>query len=197
MPFTETKDGQVQVGLHFCSFQASLEQFDVVFNDWIANSRFPTEDAGADPLLDPARELTGIEKVGFFFVPPYNEEGLAAALLAAPGKGGGKPKTGQLVVRKRVVDESDPGKRFERRGFVFQVADPGGQPVGEPFETDSTGRAICPVELTIGQTYTLNELESRFVANINLQSVSFEMDRPHKELALTNKVTQPNTPYGG
>lgn len=29
-----TPAGDLKVGLHFCSFQASLDQFDVVFNDW-------------------------------------------------------------------------------------------------------------------------------------------------------------------
>ena len=42
LPFFETTpDGQVRVGLQFCSFQASLDQFDVVFNDWIASRQFP------------------------------------------------------------------------------------------------------------------------------------------------------------
>jgi hypothetical protein len=39
---------------------------------------------GSDALLDPARQLTVIERVGFFFVPPYHEDELAAAIFAAP-----------------------------------------------------------------------------------------------------------------
>jgi len=194
LPFMEVADGQLRVGLNFCSFQASLDQFDVVFNDWMMNPRFPVEGGGLDALLDPANQLTVIEKVGFFFVPPYDEAGLAAAVIADKS-GHGKPTSGQLVVRKRVIDESDPSKRFERGGFVFQVLDAQNQPVGGQFTTDSTGRAVAPAELTIGETYTLQEIESRLVPNIQLITQAFQMDKPHKELMIVNKVTQPDTPY--
>jgi hypothetical protein len=54
-------------------------------------------EAGADALLDPARQLTVIEKIGFFFVPPYHEEGLAAAVFTAPRE---RPRaTGRIVAR--------------------------------------------------------------------------------------------------
>ena len=54
LPFVETSgDGQVRLGLQFFSFQASLDQFDVVMNDWMTNARFPTEASGFDALLDP------------------------------------------------------------------------------------------------------------------------------------------------
>jgi Dyp-type peroxidase family len=198
LPFMETSaDGQLRVGLNFCSFQASLDQFDVVFNDWMMNPRFPVEQGGGpDALLDPARQLTVIEKVGFFFVPPHRDAGLAAAVLAAKTEHG-KPKTGQLVVRKRVVDQADPAKQFERGGFVFQVLDAQNQPVGGQFTSDSTGRAIAPAELTIGGTYTLQEVASQLVQNVQLTNLSFEMDKPHKQLVIVNQITQPNTPYGG
>jgi len=139
MPFMEAnRDGQLRVGLNFCSFQAALDQFDVVFSHWMMNRTFPPQpggaEAGVDALMDPARQLTAIEKVGFFFVPPHHEEGLAAAVFAAPPDR--KPKTGRLVVHKRVVDQSDSARRFERRGFVFQIVDGQGQPVpGSQFET--------------------------------------------------------------
>lgn len=197
LPFVETTpDGRLQVGLNFCSFQASLAQFDVVFNDWMMNPRFPGEGAGVDSLLDPARQFTAIQKVGFFFVPPYDKGGLAAAVLrdkAEPRK----PKTGRLVVHKRVVDPTDPSKRFERGGFVFQVMNAQGQPVGGEFTSESTGRAIAPEELTLGENYTLDELRSEFVQNVELADVSFTMDTPNKQLVVENRVTQPSTPYGG
>ncbi len=70
LPFIETTaDGQVRVGLQFCSFQAWLDQFDVAFNDWMASRQFPPQpngaEAGTDALLDPARQLTVIEQGGF------------------------------------------------------------------------------------------------------------------------------------
>ena len=101
-------------------------------------------------------------------------------------------------MHKRVVDQSDPPRRFERRGFVFEVHDAQGQPIpGSQFETDATGRGICPVELEIGQAYTLHELASNLVPNVQLTDVAFQMDKPNKQLQVVNHVTQPNTPYGG
>jgi Dyp-type peroxidase family len=199
LPFIETStEGQPRIGLNFCSFQASLDQFDVAFNDWMMNPRFPSDGAGADGLLDPARQptpLTTIEKAGFFFVPPHRDEGLATAVFGSQPKPR-KPTQGRIVVRKRVVDPSDPARRFERGGFVFQVVDSQGQVVGEQFTSDSTGRAICPADLTIGQTYTLQELSSP-VANVQFQPVQFTMDKKRQQVAAVNTITDPNTPYGG
>jgi Dyp-type peroxidase family len=200
LPFIETTaDGQVRVGLQFCSFQASLDQFDVVFNDWMVNRQFPPQpggaESGADALLDSARQLTVIEKVGFFFVPPYHEQGLAAAVFAAHEER--PPATGRLVVHKRVVDPNDATRRFERRGFTFRILDVQGQVLpNSQFTTDSTGRGICPVELQIGQQYTLQE-QSSPVANVQLANTPFTMERRNQQLRLLNQVTQPNTPYGG
>jgi hypothetical protein len=189
----------VRVGLQFCSFQASLDQFDVVFNDWIASRQFPPQpngtEAGTDALLDPARQLTVIEKVGFFFVPPYHPEGLAAAVFA--GRQERVPTMGRLVVHKRVVDPNDPSRRFERRGFTFQILDAQGQAVANSrFTTDSTGRGICPVELAIGQQFTVQELSSP-VANVQVTNTRFTMERRNQQLRIVNQVTQANTPYGG
>lgn len=200
LPFIETTpDGQLRVGLNFCSFQASLAQFDVVFNDWLMSRQFPPQPDGSEPgvdaLLDPTRQLTAIEKAGFFFVPPYDERGLAVAVFAERHERA--RTTGRLVVHKRVTDSNDPSRRFERGGFSFQVLDTQGQPVpGSQFTTNSTGRGICPVELTIGQTYTLQELSSP-VQNVQPQNTQFTMERPNQQLHIVNQVTQPNTPYGG
>lgn len=200
LPFIETSpEGQVRVGLQFCSFQASLDQFDVVFNDWIASRQFPPQpdgaEAGTDALLDPARQLTAIEKVGFFFVPPYHPEGIAAAVFASRQE---QPRTtGRLVVHKRIIDANDANRRFERRGFTFQILDANGQVVtNSQFTTDSTGRGICPVKLDFGQQYTVQELSSP-VANVQLTNTPFTMERRNQQLRILNQVTQPNTPYGG
>jgi Dyp-type peroxidase family len=195
LPFLETSaDGHLRVGLNFCSFQASLEQFDVVFNDWMMNSRFPVEGGIADALLDPGKQLTVIEQVGFFFVPPHNDAGIAAA-VRPDREDAKKAKTGRLVVRKRVVDQSDPGKRFERGGFIFQLLDAQNQPAGGQFATDSTGRGVAPEKLLVGETYTLQEVSSP-IPNVQSISLAFEMDRSHKELNIVNQVP-PNTPYRG
>ncbi len=201
LPFVETTpDGHLRIGLNFCSFQASIEQFDVIFNDWMMNRQFPPQpsgqEAGVDALLDPAKQLTVIEKAGFFFVPPHHENGLAAAVFAEQA-GHRPPTTGRVVVHKRVVDPTDPSRRFERRGFNFQILDAQQQPLpGSQFATDSSGRGICPVDLEIGQSYTLQEVAPLPVQNIEPASTPFTMDKANKELVILNQVTQPNTPYG-
>jgi len=194
LPFMETTpDGQLRVGLNFCSFQGSLEQFDVVFNDWMMNLHFPT-DGPVDALLDPAKQLTQIEKVGFYFVPPYEPAGLATAVFKEAQKH--KPTTGRLVIKKRVIADGDPSHRFDRRGFVFQIFDENQQAVGEPFTTDTAGRGVCPVELEIGKSYTARETASTVVQSVTLKDTPFTMNKPNVELAVENVVPS-SSPYGG
>jgi len=50
--------------------------------------------------------------------------------------------------------------------------------------------------LTIGETYTLQEVSTPFGEKLQLVNVSFAMDRPHKELAIENRFSQPNNQYG-
>jgi Dyp-type peroxidase family len=197
LPFMEGgTDGRVRIGLNFCSFQAALDQFDVLFNDWMMNPHFPAEGNAADALIDQGRDFTQIEKVGFYFVPPHHPDGLAAAVMTPESAHGNKHTTGRLVVKKRVVDPTDPNRRFERRGFAFQILDGSQQPVqGASFTTDSSGRGVCPVELEIGQTYTAQETAVP-VANITATNTPFTMDKQNVELVVVNEVTEPNTPYG-
>ena len=192
-------EGELRVGLQFCSFQASLDQFDVCFNDWCMNQAFPsapgTGDPGPDALLDPGRGFTTLERFGLYFVPPYEEAGLAAAIFGKE-PAGRKPTRGRLVVHKRVVDGTNSNRRFERRGFGFQVLDGQGQPIGEVFTTDSTGRAVFGGQLELETTYTLQEVVLP-IANVAPSATSFVMDSPNKQLMIENTVTQPNSPYGG
>lgn len=193
LPFVEARDGTLRVGLQFASFQASLDQFDTVLNDWMLSPNFPADGAGPDALLDPARGFTTIERMGLYFVAPHDQRHLAATLFdRAPTR----VRQGRLAVRKRVVDPSDPSRRFERGGFVFRVLDADGQQVGEPFTTSTSGRGVFTGRLRLGATYTLEELSSP-IANVSLSRVSFEMSRPNQQLRVVNTVTQPNTPYGG
>lgn len=195
LPFMETTpDGQLRVGLNFCSFQGSLEQFDVVFNDWMMNPHFPA-DGPVDALFDDTKQLTQIEKVGFYFVPPFEEAGLVAAVFKEAPKH--KPTTGKLVVKKRVTAEGDPSRRFERRGFAFQILDENNQPVpNATFTTDTAGRGVCPVELEIGKNYVAHETASTVVPNVALKDTPFTMDKPNYELFVENVVPVTN-PYGG
>lgn len=193
LPFMEAADGRLRVGLQFASFQASLDQFDTMLNDWMLSPNFPADGAGPDALLDPTRGLTRMERIGLYFVPPHDERHLGATLFDPAPR---RVRHGRLVVRKRVVDPSDPSRRFERGGFTFRVLDSAGQPVGDPFTTGSSGRALFPGRLQLGSTYTLEETFSP-VANVPLVRLQFEMTRPNQQLRIVNTVTQPNTPYGG
>lgn len=193
MPYMETDgDGQLHVGLQFCSFQASLDQFDVVFNDWCLNQHFPSvqpsENPGPDALLDPAKGLTTIKQYGFFFVPPHQSGGLAAALMS-PTKS--QPKEGHLVVHKTVHDQADPTKRLLRRDFVFAVTDAQGHQVGSDFTTDGTGRAKLDTKLTIGEQYTLQEKHSP-ISGVAPQPQPFTMSKPNMSLKVVNTAGQPS-----
>lgn len=193
LPFMEAADGRLRVGLQFASFQASLDQFDTMLNDWMLSPNFPADGAGPDALLDPTRGLTRMERIELYFVPPHDDRHLGATLFDSAPR---RVRHGRLVVRKRVVDPSDPSRRFERGGFTFRVLDSAGQSVGDPFTTGSSGRAVFPGPLQLGSTYTLEETFSP-VANVPLVRLQFEMTRPNQQLRILNTVTQPNTPYGG
>lgn len=195
MPFLEVVDGKAQVGLQFCSFQASPSQFDTVFNDWMMNQQFPQDSSGPDALMTTATAqgpLVEVRNAGIYFVPPSLDGGLAEAFSP---QARGKSKTGRIAVHKVVIDPSGPSKRFERGGFSFEVHDSTGAVVaGSQFTTDSSGRGVCLAELTIGQSYVLVETATpRPVAS--LAQASFEMDKPNKLLRIENQLVQPNPGY--
>jgi hypothetical protein len=92
-------------------------------------------------------------------------------------------------VHKLIIDPSHASRRFERGGFTLQILDAQNQPIpNSQFATDSNGRGICPVTLTIGQ-----ELSSP-VQNVQPRSLPFTMQHLNEQLHVVN---QPNTPYGG
>lgn len=193
LPFMELEGGQMRIGLNFVSFQASPDQFDVVLNDWMMNPNFPTPGAGVDRLFDPALGITTILKSGFFYVPPHDDRFLGASLFDAP-KGKGKVKTGQVSVRKRVVDASGVMVRVERGGFQFQLLDSSGSVVSE-FATDSKGHAQSD-ELPVG-TYTLHEVPPDPARQIQpAPDQTIELKSKHEVVQVRNTVTQPNPPYG-
>jgi Dyp-type peroxidase family len=193
LPFLEIADGHVRIGLNFASFQSSLDQLDTVLNDWIFAPNFPVEGAGPDRLLDPNGALTHMEKIGLFFVPPYDPRHLAATLFDAPPP---PTKQGRLVIRKRVIDPTDPRRRFERRGFVFRILDASSQPVGADFTSNSSGRAVFDGRLTIGSTFSVVEVASPIPVNPAPPTV-FLMSQPNQQVRIENTVPAPNQPYGG
>lgn len=193
LPFVEVAGGQVRVGLNFVSFQASLNQFDVVFNDWMMNPHFPHGGPGVDRLFDPSLGITSFEKSGLFFVPPHDERFLGATLFDTP-RGKGKPKSGQVSVRKKIVDPQATDLRFERGGFTFQLLD-SSQAVVAEFVTDSKGHGQSD-ELPLG-IYTLRELPNPNRPEV--QSVADQqvnLDAKHVVIQVQNTIAQPGTGYG-
>lgn len=192
LPFMEVVEGQLQMGLQFCSFQANPDQFDTVFNDWMTNPHFPSgAGAGPDALL--AGSFVQFVHAGLFFVLPQHENGFAGALKKKHRR---PPTTGRLVINKRVTDPADPTKRLERRGFVFKVQHQDGTPVpGSDFTTASTGRGVCPADLEIGKTYTLVEVSAPHP--VVPSNTDFTVHKPNEHLTVQNQLTQSGGPYGG
>lgn len=202
MPYVEFVDGAVKVGLHFCSFQATPNQFDTVFNDWMENQQFPARAdgtvAGPDALMHgqspSGQPLVEVKHAAIFFVPPYNAEGLAATLTPTKPH---KPKTGRLAINKVVIDPNDRGRRFERAGFEFEVHDASGALIdGSHFVTASNGRGVCEAELPLGQVYKLVETVSP-QPNVAMVPTDFTMDKPNVLLRVENTFQVPPPGYGG
>lgn len=111
--------------------------------------------------------------MGFFFVPPYHSDGLAAAVIGREQK---RPMIGTLMVHKRVSDPTAQHNALERRGFKFQVLNSSGELVaGSEFTTKSTGIGTCPLNLTLDAQYTLQETAST-VAHVDLIATPSTMD---------------------
>jgi Dyp-type peroxidase family len=70
-------DGRPNAGLHFVSFQASPDQFEVVLQRWMLNPRFPADGAGPDLLFSSG--MVSLERGGLFFVPPHDQRYLGSA----------------------------------------------------------------------------------------------------------------------
>lgn len=156
LPYVEADaDGILRAGLQFASFQASLDQFRVVFNRWMMNPNFPQPAPGRpDDLFSQGH--VAVEKWGFFFVPPDTDDAVGTVMFrAAPARR--KPKVGKVAVRKRVLEPSGAEAMVDLAGFRFRVRDATAAPVGDEFETDSAGHALSG-DLPVGADYTLEEL---------------------------------------
>ena len=156
LPFVEAGvDGVLRAGLHFVSFQASLDQFQVVFNRWMMSPNFPQPAPGrADDLFSQGHVT--IERWGFFFVPPDTDEAVGSIIFKrAPSPR--KPKLGRVAVRKRVVEQSGAESMVDLANFRFRVLDTAGGQLGGEFVTDSAGHALSD-ELPVEADYTLEEI---------------------------------------
>jgi Dyp-type peroxidase family len=132
-------DGTQNAGLQFVSYQRSLDEFAAIFGRWMTNSNFPELGAGNDALL--ATGVITILKAGFFFSPPHDPRYIGAPIFDPPLP---DPCTiGRVVVQKELLGENGQPVLSELGGISFQLLQ-AGQPIGEPFRTDSTGRAVSP-----------------------------------------------------
>lgn len=191
---TVNADGTLDAGLQFVSFQAHVDAFDVILNNWMLNANFPQPQAGQDALV--ARDLMTFLRAGLYFVPPHDARHPAAGLFDPPAPA--KPlrrTTGRLRIRKRVVDAAGNPQPAERGGVTFQLLDVSGTPLGGPFTTDSAGRATSP-EVPLNVPLTLREV----TAPSHLQPQAdqqVKLEHPNTVLEVRNTLAGPGPGYGG
>lgn len=157
LPFTEfTPDGHCEAGLLFVSFQADMDQFRTIADEWMGNADFPDAGTNTDSLFRDGHAT--VTTIGAFFVPANHSN--------YPGEEFFHPVDeddrclGYISVRKTLQDSNGSPIHGERGGFTFQLLGPDSQPVGESFTTDSAGRAVSPA-VPRGVTYTIREVQAR------------------------------------
>lgn len=191
IPFSDlSDDGRHEHGLLFASFQASVEQFTTIWSEWMLNLDFPRQGVGKDSLVE--RGLIEPTSHGVFFVPPQDE--YIGAPFFEPATGSDQCP-GRIVVRKRLENPDGQPTQGERGGFVFQLFDNAGDPVGASFASDSTGRAVSP-PVPVGESYVLRELEVNgpFEPAADRPVI---LDRRRLVIEVVNRATRPNPGYGG
>lgn len=139
-PYIELVDGAVREGLHFISYTSSLDDVDVVVNQWMRNPHFPVLNAGPDALL---QFLTFLRSTIFVVAPLDSRFPGAGYFDPAPTRP--KGHLGRVHVRKRAVDGAGNPVRAELGGIEFILVDPStGTQIGSSALTNSAGRAVLP-----------------------------------------------------
>lgn len=186
------EDGSLDGGLHFVSFQWSLDLFDVMLNRWEMNPNFPTTGAGPDRLF--AGGFANIQKAGFFFVPPHNGRFIGATMFDEPRPAGRPRGPGKIMVRKRVIDASGNPIPAELGGIELGVfhADTGEQ-VGDAFFTDSAGHAWSG-ELPLQTRLVLREVTFPGHLQPVLGALEFTLSRRREVFRLDNSVVGTSGP---
>lgn len=185
-------DGRPNAGLHFVSFQASPDQFEVVLQRWMLNPRFPADGTGPDLLFGSG--LVSLERGGLFFVPPHDRRFPGAPLFDPPRREPRPRRSGRLVVRKRAVDANGQPALVELGGFRFQVLRADDRsPVGESFETNVAGRATSP-DVPVRTPLLLTEIFAPLPVE-PLAEIPFVIERRRQPLEVVNRLRQPG-PYG-
>ena len=157
LPFSElTPAGQCETGLLFVSFQGSMQQFRTISDEWMGNGDFPDPSTNTDALFRDGHAT--ITTIGCFFVPAFQSD-FPGAHFFHPIADDDRC-LGHVVIRKTLQDAQGVAIHGERGGFTFQLIGADAQPVGEPFTTNSAGRAISP-SVPRDATYTLHETTIR------------------------------------
>jgi Dyp-type peroxidase family len=191
VPFIDlTATGGVEAGLQFVSFQASMDQFLTVADEWIENVDFPDAGTGRDALF--GRGFATVTNFGLFFV-PAPAEFLGAQFLR--GDVANDRCLGRVAIRKRLQDASGNPIRGELGGFAFQLFDAAGVAVAEPFVTDSTGRAVSAA-VAMDAAYVVREVASRpgFDATPE-QTVTLDKKRVRLDFVNRASAATPNPGY--
>jgi Dyp-type peroxidase family len=191
VPYLEVNtEGRLEGGLHFVSFQHSLDAFHAVFNAWMMNEGFPVPGAGRDALLG----FVDILHHGFFFVPPPDPDGrhIGAQIFDPPEREPRPREVGRIFVRKRAVDASGAKIATDLRGVTFQVLKASDRsPVGGAFATNAEGHALSD-DLPVREDLILQEVS----APPNLVpsgELPVRIEHRRKVIEVTNQVRQPGT----
>jgi Dyp-type peroxidase family len=187
LPFTElTPDGHCETGLLFVSFQASMEQFRTISDEWMGNIDFPDPNTNTDALFRDGHAT--VTTVGCFFVPAHQVDYPGAQFFHPIADD--DRCLGHIVIRKTLQDAQGAPIRGERGGFTFQLIGPDAQSVGEPFTTSSAGRAISP-SVPRDVTYALHETTARNGFDL-VPDQPVLIDRRRVMVHVVNKLTPQN-----
>ncbi|ROR90938.1 Dyp-type peroxidase [Nocardioides aurantiacus] len=190
VPYVEEEGGVLKFGLQFVSYQATLDDFDVVLNRWMLNHNFPQTNTGRDALVE--RQLLIFKRAGLFVVVPDDNRHPGAGYFDTPKP----PKTlkkGRVHVRKIAVDAFGNPTNAEVGGIQFTLHDQNGTQIGDPVTTNPAGHAVLP-EVPVGTTVIIRETTpDRFQA---VGDLTITIDQPNRIERITNTLKPDANPYG-
>ncbi|WP_148616556.1 Dyp-type peroxidase [Nocardioides rubriscoriae] len=191
-PYAEEENGAMHFGLQFVSYQADLDDFDVVLNRWMLNTDFPARGAGQDALV--ANGLLTFLKGGFFVVVPHDDRFPAAGFFD-PAPAGGNHRVGRIHIRKSVTDVNGNPVNAELGGFVFQMFDPAtGYPIGEPATTTASGHAVLEGAPLNKPVLVREVATTRFEPHPDDEVTLTDRNYVHE---VVNRLLAAASPYGG
>ena len=191
-PYVEATGGALHRGLQFISYQVSLDDLDVILNQWMLNNDFPSPGAGQDALV--VHGLLAFLRSCMFVVVPADDRHPAAGYFD-PAPTPGKARKGRIHIRKKVTDAAGAPTRAELGGIEFTLIDPGsGGVIGSPVLTNSAGRAVLPATKSGKQVIVRETPNARFVAQAD---IPIDLTQRNQIVHVTNQLAPAQPPYGG